>query len=76
MMRLRLRHLSVECAQHQGDNWVKRGARNETVSGEWKQGPTYQCGTPKLSHNYFLGPSPRSSRLADLRKRSCADYVG
>ena len=40
-MRLRLRYLSVECAQHQGDNWVKRGAGNETVSGEWKQGENF-----------------------------------
>lgn len=35
MMRLRLRYLSVECTQHQGDNWVKRmqGMRQFLESG-------------------------------------------
>lgn len=38
---MRLRPLSIECAQHQGDNWVKRGAGSKTVSGEWRQGENF-----------------------------------
>lgn len=40
-MRLRIRNLSIECAQYQGDNWVKKGAGNEMVTGEQRPGESF-----------------------------------
>lgn len=41
VMRIRIRNLSVEYAQYQGENWVKRGAGNETVTGEQRPGEKF-----------------------------------
>lgn len=61
-MVMRIRNLSVEYAQYQGENWVKRGAGNETVTGERRPGEK------------FWGAGRRKCGYHPCRKGSTGSY--